>query len=108
MSYFVLIRAATLSMKPLVLDNRALIVQRSHKIMVLPNNPITVRCNLKMFLWLRPTTVKCIYINYILNNSVLINFDISMAENVVVESPRPEDQGNMEAIPMVSTSALGK
>jgi hypothetical protein len=50
MSYFVLIRGATLSMKPLVLNNIALIVKRRQKIMVLPRSPIPVRCSPKMFL----------------------------------------------------------
>jgi hypothetical protein len=50
MSYFVLIRGETLSTLPLVLNNRALIVKHSQKIMVLPNNPIPVRCSPKMFL----------------------------------------------------------
>jgi hypothetical protein len=31
--------------------------------------------------------VKCLYINHILNNFVLINFDFSMAENVIVDPP---------------------
>jgi hypothetical protein len=66
--------------------------------------------------------VKWLYINHILNNFtykfctsnfyylyiygfVLINFVISMAENVVVEPPRPEDdQENRESIPTVPTS----
>jgi hypothetical protein len=50
MYYFVLIRGATLSMKPLILEKRVLIVQCIQKIMVLPNIPIPVRCNPKMFL----------------------------------------------------------
>ena len=53
--------------------------------------------------------VKCLYINHILNNFVLINFDVSMAENVIDDPPRPEDQVNrLAAIPTVSTRGQGK
>jgi hypothetical protein len=53
--------------------------------------------------------VKCLYINHILNNFVLINFDVSMAENVIVYPPRLEDQMNrLKAIPTVPTRGLGK
>jgi hypothetical protein len=31
--------------------------------------------------------VKWLYINHILNNSVLINFDVSMVENVIFDPP---------------------
>ena len=50
MSYFVLIKGEALSMKPLVLDNKALIVKHNQKTMVLPKNPIPVRYNPKMFM----------------------------------------------------------
>jgi hypothetical protein len=50
MYYFVLIRGETLSTLPLVLNNRALIVKHSQKIIVLPSSPIPVRCSPKMFL----------------------------------------------------------
>jgi hypothetical protein len=109
MSYHVLIRGAALSTKPLVLNNIALIVKCHQKIMVFPSSPILVRCNPKMFLSLRPTTVKCLYINHILNNFVLINFDVSMAENVIDDHPRPEEQVNRpETIPMVPTRGPSK
>jgi hypothetical protein len=52
--------------------------------------------------------VKWMYINHIVNNSVLINFDVSMVENVIVFPPRPEDQVNRVAIPTVLTRGLGK
>jgi len=109
MSYFVLIVGASLSTKPLVLENRALIVQHGQKIMVLSSSPIPVRCNPKMFMLLRPMTIKCLYINHILNNLVLINFVVSMAENVIDDPPQPEDQVNRpEAIPTVLTRGPGK
>ena len=50
MSYIVLIKGAALSTLPIVLNNRELIVKHSRKIMVLPSNPILVRCNPKMFM----------------------------------------------------------
>jgi hypothetical protein len=53
--------------------------------------------------------VKCLYINHILNNFVLINFDVSMAENVIDDPPRPEDQVNRPTtIPTVPTRGPGK
>ena len=53
--------------------------------------------------------VKCLYINHILNNFVLINFDVSMTENVIVDPPRLGDQVNRpKTIPMVSTRGPGK
>ena len=52
--------------------------------------------------------VKCLYFNHILNNFVLINFDISMAENFMDDHPRPEDQMNRAAIPTVLTRGPGK
>jgi hypothetical protein len=53
--------------------------------------------------------VKWLYINHILNNYVLINFDVSMEKNVIVDPPRPEDQVNrLAAIPMVSIRGPGK
>ena len=52
---------------------------------------------------------KCLYINRILNNFVLLNFDFSMEENVIVDPPRPEYQVNRPAtIPMVLTRGPGK
>jgi hypothetical protein len=50
MSYFVLIMGEAPSTKPLILDNRVLIVKCSQKIMVLPSSHILVRCIPKMFL----------------------------------------------------------
>jgi hypothetical protein len=53
--------------------------------------------------------VKCLYINHILNNFVLIKFDVSMEENVIDDHPRPEDQVNMPTtIPTVPTRGPGK
>jgi hypothetical protein len=53
--------------------------------------------------------VKCLYINHILNNFVLINFDISMAENVIDDHPQPKNQVNSpETIPTVPTRGPGK
>ena len=53
--------------------------------------------------------VKCLYINNILNNFVLINFDVSMAENVIDDHPQPEYQVNrLETIPTVSTRGPDK
>jgi hypothetical protein len=58
--------------------------------------------------------VKCLYINHILNNFVvinflLINFDISMEENVIVDPPQPEYQVNRPTvIPAVLTRGPGK
>jgi hypothetical protein len=53
--------------------------------------------------------VKCLYINPILNNFVLINFDVSMAENVIVDPPRPEDQViSLKSIPMVPIGGPSK
>ena len=53
--------------------------------------------------------VKCLYVNHILNNFVLINFDVSMEENVIVDPPRPKDHVNrMTTIPMVLTRGPGK
>jgi hypothetical protein len=52
--------------------------------------------------------VKWLYINHILNNSILINFFVSMTKNVIVEPPQPKDQVNRVAIPTVSTSGPGK
>jgi hypothetical protein len=53
--------------------------------------------------------VKCLYINHILNNFVLIIFDVSMTENVIDDHPQPEDQVNRPAtIPMVLTRGPGK
>jgi hypothetical protein len=66
-----------------------------------------------------------LYINHILNNFVvinfvllifftytfmiciLINFVVSMVENVLLEAPTPEEEYR-ESIPTVSTSAPGK
>ena len=53
--------------------------------------------------------VKFVYINHILNNFVLINFDVSMVENVIVDPPRPEDQVNrLTTIPTVPTRGPSK
>ena len=53
--------------------------------------------------------VKCLYINHILNNFVLINFDVSMAENVIVDPPRPKDEVNRsKTIPTVLTRGPSK
>jgi hypothetical protein len=58
--------------------------------------------------------VKCLYINYILNNFVLIIFVhiifyVSMTKNVIDDHPQPEDQVNRPAtIPMVPTRGPGK
>ena len=104
MSYIVLIRGAALSTLPLVLNNRALIVKHNQKIMVLPSSPIPVSCSPNMFLSMRPTTIKCLYFNHI-----LINFDVSMEENVIDDHPRPEDQVNRpETIPTMLTRGPGK
>jgi hypothetical protein len=53
--------------------------------------------------------VKCLYINHIINNFVLINFDVSMAENFIDDHPQPEYQVNKSTtIPTVPTRGLGK
>jgi hypothetical protein len=53
--------------------------------------------------------VKCLYINHILNNFVLINFDVSMEENVIDDPPRPEDQVNRPTtIPTMLTRGPSK
>jgi hypothetical protein len=66
-----------------------------------------------------------LYFNHILNNFivihfvllffftytfmiVLINFLVSMAENVVLEARTVEEEYTGETVPMVLTSALGK
>ena len=48
--------------------------------------------------------VKCLYINHILNNFVLIKFEFLMVDNIIDDPPRPEDQLNRsEAILMGPT-----
>jgi hypothetical protein len=58
--------------------------------------------------------VKCLYINHIFNNfvlinCVLINFDFLMAENVIVYPPRPKYQVKRPtSIPTMPTRGPGK
>jgi hypothetical protein len=53
--------------------------------------------------------VKCLYINHIINNFVLINFDVSMEENVIVDPPHLEYQVNrLASIPTVPTRGPSK
>jgi hypothetical protein len=121
---FVLIKGATLSTNPLVLESSALIVVCNQK-MVLPCSPIPLGCIPTMVLRPRHMTVIWLYFNHILNNFVvihfvllffftytfmivLIKFVVSMEENVVLEGHTVEEEHGGGTIPTVSTSALGK